>query len=103
MNTVTNGLPVADGIMQMWVNGVSVYNATNRIYRNGQNPNLKWRTFVIAPYIGDGSPQLQTMWIDELTVGTGTPGGSPQPVPQPAPTPPHTAPAAPTGLRILPQ
>lgn len=101
MNTVSGGAPVPDGIMQMWVDGVNVYNATNRIYRNGQNPNLKWRTFVIAPWIGDGSPQAQTMWIDELTVATGLPGAPPQP--QPAPTPPQTPPAAPTGLRILPQ
>ena len=95
MNTVTNGIPAADGIMQMWVNGVNVYNATNRIYRNGQNPNLKWRTFVIAPWIGDGSPQAQTMWLDELTVATAVPGSSPQP------TPPDAAPSAPTGLRII--
>jgi len=91
MNTVSGGNPVPDGIMQMWVDGVNVYNATNRIYRNGQNPNLKWRTFVIAPWIGDGSPQTQTMWIDNLTVGTSMPG-------HPAPV---AAPAAPTGLRIL--
>ncbi len=91
MNTVTNGVPAADGIMQMWVDGVNVYNATNRIYRNGQNPTLKWRTFVIAPWIGDGSPQTQTMWIDDLTVATGVPG---------APTP-VAAPAPPTGLRVL--
>ena len=91
MNTVTNGVPTADGIMQMWVNGVNVYNATNRIYRNGQNPTLKWRTFVIAPWIGDGSPQTQTMWIDDLTVATGSPG-DPTPV---------AAPTAPTGLRVL--
>lgn len=91
MNTVTNGVPVADGIMQMWVDGVNVYTATNRIYRNGQNPTLKWRTFVIAPWIGDGSPQTQTMWIDDLSVATGAPN-DPTPV---------AAPTAPTGLRVL--
>jgi len=89
MNTVSNGNPVADGIMRMWVDGVSVYNVTNRIYRNGQNPNLKWRTFVIAPWIGDGSPQAQTMWIDDLTVANTTPDT------------PSAALSPPTGLRVI--
>jgi hypothetical protein len=40
---------------------------------------------VLAPYIGDGSPTTQTMWLDELTVKT---------VNQDAPSPP-------TELRIV--
>jgi len=92
MNTVTGGNPVADGIMRMWVDGVSVYNVTNRIYRNGQNPTMKWRTFVIAPWIGDGSPQAQTMWIDDLTVANAIPTD---------PSPPTSPPNPPTGLRVV--
>jgi hypothetical protein len=92
MNTVTGGNPVADGIMRMWVDGVSVYNVTNRIYRNGQNPTMKWRTFVIAPWIGYGSPQAQTMWIDDLTVANAIPTD---------PSPPTSPPNPPTGLRVV--
>jgi hypothetical protein len=70
MNTMNGNSPNADGEMKMWVDGVSVYDANNRIYRNGQNPTMKWRTVNIGPWIGDGSPRTQTMWMDDLIVGT---------------------------------
>ena len=38
--------------------------------RTGENPDMKFNQFLIAPYIGDGSPVEQTMWIDNLTVST---------------------------------
>ena len=31
---------------------------------------MKFNQFVIAPFIGDGSPIDQTFWIDNLTVAT---------------------------------
>ena len=34
---------------------------------------MQFNQLIIAPYIGDGSPVTQTMWIDNLTVGTGKP------------------------------
>lgn len=71
MNSISNNR--ADGVMRMWVNGVLVIDKTNIIYRTNQNPTMKWRTLVIAPWIGDGSPRTQTMWIDELLVATGMP------------------------------
>ena len=87
MNTMNGSNPNSDGIMKMWVDGNSVYSSTTRIYRNGQNPTLKWRMFNIAPWIGDGSPRAQTMWIDELTVANSTLSDLP--------------PNPPTGLRIV--
>ncbi len=91
MNTISAGRAVADGIMWMKVDGNYVINKTKMVYRTNQRPNMKWRTFVIAPYMGDGSPQLQTMWMDNLTVAT---GGTSDPVPV-------AVPSAPTGLRVL--
>jgi hypothetical protein len=76
MNSISANKGVADGIMQMWVNGTQVINKTNIIYRTNQHSTNKWATLVIAPWIGDGSPRVQTMWIDELTVGSGLPGNS---------------------------
>lgn len=69
MNTISDGVAQADGIMRVWVDGDIVINNTHMVYRTGENPNMKWRTFVIAPWIGDGSPKAQTMWIDEVAVG----------------------------------
>src|SRR4030095_9860153 len=43
---------------------------TNVIIRTGANPDMKWNQFLIAPYIGDGSPVDQSMWVDNLLVAT---------------------------------
>lgn len=74
MNTITGSVANADGIQKLWINGVLVGNKTNIVYRTNKNPTLKWKTFVIAPWIGDGSPQNQTMWMDELEVSDSPPG-----------------------------
>jgi hypothetical protein len=73
MNSISNGHAVPDGIMRMWVDGTMVINNTNVVYRTAQHPTMKWANLVIAPWIGDGSPRAQTMWIDELAVGSGLP------------------------------
>jgi len=36
---------------------------------------MRFNQFIIAPYIGDGSPVDQTMWVDNLTVATSRTGG----------------------------
>jgi len=78
MNTVTGGVAQPNGTTKMWINGVQSINKNNVVFRTGNHPNLKWATFVIAPYLGS-SPKAQTMWMDELTVGTSDPyaGGTP--------------------------
>lgn len=55
--------------------------------RTAQHPNMKFDQFLIAPWIGDGSPVDQTMWVDNLTVETTRPAGD------------TTSPSAPSGLR----
>ncbi|HPV29902.1 MAG TPA: hypothetical protein PLT30_10550 [Deltaproteobacteria bacterium] len=92
MNSISSGRAIADGIMWMKVDGNYVINKTKMVYRTNQRPTMKWRTLVIAPWIGDGSPQAQTMWIDNLTVATGASSD---------PNPPATPPSAPSGLRII--
>jgi hypothetical protein len=34
---------------------------------------MLFNQFVLAPWIGDGSPAEQTLWIDNLTVATEAP------------------------------
>lgn len=71
MNSISGGIGQHDGIMQEWIDGVQVINHSDVLYRTNQDATKKWAQFVLAPYIGTGSPIAQTMWIDELTIGTG--------------------------------
>jgi len=38
------------------------------LFRTGARATLQLNQFVIAPYIGDGSPVDQSMWVDNLVV-----------------------------------
>lgn len=81
LNSIANNRGVADGVLQYWYDGVLIINHANVIFRTGQYPTMRFNKLLIAPYIGDGSPVDQTMWIDELTVATTRPTSS-------APNPP---------------
>ena len=79
LNSVVNGKGVADGAIQYWFDGVLIIDRNNVMIRTGQHPNMKFNQFMIAPYMGDGSPIDQTFWVDNLTVATsrGTTGAAP--------------------------
>jgi hypothetical protein len=66
LNTVVNGIGQKDGIMQYWFNGQLLIDKRDVLFRTGARASLMLDKFVIAPYIGDGSPVDQTMWIDNL-------------------------------------
>jgi hypothetical protein len=88
MNTISGGKGQSNGIMQEWIDGSQVINHSDVLYRTNQDATKKWAQFVLAPWIGDGSPIAQTMWLDELTVTT---------------APPTPALPTPTGFIALPQ
>lgn len=75
LNTVANGVGVADGVLAYWVDGAKVVDARDVLMRTGQLPDMKFNQFMLAPYIqpGDGSPADQTLWIDDLVVGDARP------------------------------
>jgi hypothetical protein len=73
MNSVVAGIGVADGVMQYWFNGTLVIDRHDILFRTGARPTIKFHQLLIAPYIGDGSPVDQYMWVDDLTIATGTP------------------------------
>ncbi|MBU0846785.1 hypothetical protein KKH23_06300 [Patescibacteria group bacterium] len=75
MNTISGNVAQPDGIMYYYVNDEKVINKTNIVYRTNQDSTKKWDKFIIAPYIGDGSPITQSFWIDDLRVGTDIPSG----------------------------
>ncbi len=68
LNSISNGVGQKDGIMQYWLDDNLLIDYHTIVYRTNKNPNIKLNQFIIAPYIGDGSPVAQTMWIDNLEV-----------------------------------
>jgi hypothetical protein len=73
LNSIANGKGQADGVAQYWFNGQVIIDHHNIVFRTNANPMMKFNQFVIAPYIGDGSPVTQSMWVDDIFVGTSRP------------------------------
>lgn len=73
LNTIVNGVGQTNGIVRYWLNGNLKLDRTNILFRTGANPTLKFKQLFFSPYIGDGSPVAQTMWVDDLTVATARP------------------------------
>lgn len=92
LNSIVNGKGLQDGVLRYWYDGTSVIDSSNVVLRTGASPAMKFNQFMLAPYIGDGSPLDQAFWIDDLTIAAD------RPVPQGAVPPP----AAPGPLRFVP-
>jgi hypothetical protein len=73
INSIVGGVGQADGVMQYWFNGTLVLDRHDILFRTGARPTIQFHQFIIAPYIGDGSPVDQYMWVDNLTVATAKP------------------------------
>jgi hypothetical protein len=73
LNSVSGGVGVANGVIQYWFNGALVIDRHDILYRTGARPTIQLHQFLIAPYIGDGSPVDQYMWVDNLMVATSKP------------------------------
>lgn len=70
LNTIVNGIGQADGVMQYWFNGTLVIDRQDIVYRTGAHPTIQFTQLLIGPYIGDGSPVDQSMFVDNLRVAT---------------------------------
>jgi hypothetical protein len=73
MNTIQNGKGQADGIAQYWFDGRLAIDERALLFRTAAFPTMKWKQFIIGPYIGPGSPVAQTMWVDDLLIATQRP------------------------------
>jgi hypothetical protein len=63
--------PNADGIVRGWIDGKLVIEKTDVVLRSTDFPKMKFNQFLLTPYFGPGLlPHEQTLWIDELAVGT---------------------------------
>jgi hypothetical protein len=66
-----NDKPNADGIVRGWFDDKLVIDRTDVVLRTTDFPKMKFNQFLLTPYFGDGLlPKAQTLWIDELAVGT---------------------------------
>src|SRR6185503_6919921 len=99
--TVVNGIGQSNGVVRYWLNGNLKMERTNVLFRTGANPGLKFRQFLLTPYIGDGSPVSQTMWVDDLVLDVSRDGSTPTP-PPPPPPPPPPAPAPVATVSVTP-
>ena len=70
LNTIVGGIGKADGVIQYWFNGALVIDRHDVLFRTGAHPTLQFSQFLIAPYIGDGSPVDQSMFVDNLRLAT---------------------------------
>ena len=86
MNTFNLGVGQFDGILRVWVNDSLAVEQTSVLYASGDYASTLWDKIIIAPWIGDGSPISQSMWLDELKVYDGIPSSSI---------------SAPSGLRVV--
>jgi hypothetical protein len=63
--------PNADGVVRGWFDGKLVIDRTDVVLRSTDFPAMKFNQFLLTPYFGPGLlPHAQTLWIDELAVGT---------------------------------
>jgi uncharacterized protein YjdB len=70
MNSIVNGIGQADGVLQYWFNGQLVIDRRDMVFRTGAHATMQFNHFMMSPYIGDGSPADQYMWVDNLKVAT---------------------------------
>ncbi len=62
--------PNRDGEVRGWVDGKLVVERTDVVLRSTDFPRMKFNQFLMLPYFHHGVPHDQTLWIDELAVGT---------------------------------
>jgi len=68
LNTFTSGTANFDGIMRLWVDEDLAIESESVLYAAGEYEGATWDKIALAPYIGDGAPVSESMWIDELGV-----------------------------------
>lgn len=71
LNRTEDGRGIADGAIRYSVDGEERMALDSLLFRTGRHPQMRIDQLLLAPWIGDGSPVDQTMWLDELTVAHG--------------------------------
>ena len=68
---IENDRPNSDGELRGWFDNELVIEDTDVIFRSTDFPEMKFNQLLVVPYFGPGLlPHAQTLWLDELAVGT---------------------------------
>jgi hypothetical protein len=73
MNTIQGGVGVPDGKIRWVQDGQTLISSDAILMRTAAHANLRFDQFAMLPYIGDGSPVVQSFWVDDMTVATARP------------------------------
>jgi hypothetical protein len=73
LNTISGGKGRPDGVIQYWFDGALLVDRHDIYFRTAANASMQFRTYKMAPFIGDGSPRDQYMWIDDVVIRTAKP------------------------------
>ena len=74
LNTMTGSSGNSDGIIKYWLDGELLVDVDDALFRDGSNnTDMMINQLIFQPYMGNGSPVTQTMWVDDLIVGTENP------------------------------
>lgn len=68
LNSISGGKGQPDGVVQYWFDGQLIVDRHDIYFRTAVNSSMQFRTFVMAPYIQDGSPRDQSIYIDDLII-----------------------------------
>lgn len=71
LNSVQDGVGVADGRLRYWFDGSALIDADGLILRTGQYPQMRLQHLLVAPIALDSQQQNQKLFMDELTVAVG--------------------------------
>jgi hypothetical protein len=67
LNTVTDGVADANGVMRYWVDNELMINVRDVVLQTGEHPDMRFNQFLIGPYMAS-SPVEQSFWIDDLVI-----------------------------------
>ena len=71
LNSIEGGIGQVDGIAQYWLDGTLHIDLDDVFFRTGAHPDMGFFEVLIAPFIGNGSPVDQRIWVDDLRIADG--------------------------------
>lgn len=73
LSTIENGEGVPNGKIRWVQDGQTLISSDQILLRTGAHPTMAFNQFAMLPYIGPGSPVVQSFWVDDLVVATAKP------------------------------
>lgn len=71
MNDIVDEKGVPNGSIRYWLDGELLISSDEILFRTAENSDMAFKYLLFAPWIGDGSPVEQTMWVADITVADG--------------------------------